>query len=147
MSWRIFQLHVCIHHSTASDGVFIENLEEEDYDLLEGHTLIDSDPEDNDFIYHERMRPDVLEEVLDITDEYINKDFPQGEIQLPSVDVFQTSGMHVNAKIIVCWMLIFLCLWSSFCSLSDNAFDILLAFLRTVFDSMGTIFHYWQVLL
>lgn len=135
-----FQLHVCIYHSTASNGVFIENLEEEDFNLLQGHTLIDSDLEDSDFIYHERMRPDVLEEVWDITDEDINKDFPQGQIRLPSVDVFQTSEMHVNAKIIVRWMLIFLCLWSSFCSLSDNAFDILLAFLRTVFDSMGTIF-------
>ena len=57
-----FQLHVCIYHSTASNGVFIENLEEEDFNLLQGHTLIDSDLEDSDFIYHERMRPDVLEE-------------------------------------------------------------------------------------
>ena len=37
-------------------------------------------------------------------------------------------------------MLIFLCLWSPFCSLSDNAFEALLAFLRAIFDSLGAIF-------
>ena len=37
-------------------------------------------------------------------------------------------------------MLIFLCLWSPFFSLSDNAFEALLAFLRAVFDSLETIF-------
>ena len=103
--------------------------------------FLDSDSEANEFIYHERMRPDVLKEFWDITDEDVNKDFPQGQSQLPLVYIFETpSSLHAHAKIIVRWMLIFLCLWSSFCSLSDNAFDILLAFLRAVFESMGAIF-------
>lgn len=89
------------------------------------------------------MQPDFLKEVWDVTDEDVNADFPQGQSRLPSVDVFSLtsrSRVHENAKVIVHWMLIFLCLWSSFCSLSDNAFEILLVFLRAVFDCMGTIF-------
>ena len=130
-------------YSAASSGVFIENLEEEDYYLLQKDTRNETDEDDNDFIYHERMQPDFLKEVWDVTDEDVNADFPQGQSRLPSVDVFSltsSSRVHENAKVIVRWMLIFLCLWSSFCSLSDNAFEILLVFLRAVFDCMGTIF-------
>lgn len=86
------------------------------------------------------MQPDFLKEVWDLADVDINTDFPQGQSHLPSVDVFPTSRVHGNAKVIIHWMLIFLCLWSSFCSLSDNAFEMLLVFLRAVFDCMGTIF-------
>ena len=91
-------------------------------------------------MYHERMRPDVLMEFWDVADEDVNGDFPQGLSKVPSVDVSESSGIYVNPKVIVRWMLIFLCVWSSFCSLSDNAFELLLAFLWAVFDSLGTIF-------
>ena len=77
------------------------------------------------------MQPDFLKEVWDVTDKDVNADFPQGQSRLPSVDVFSLisrSRVHENAKVIVRWMLIFLCLWSSFCSLSDNEFEILLVF-------------------
>ena len=113
---------------------FIKNLEKEDWRLLN-----DSDSDASNFIYHEKMRPDVQQEVCwDITDEVVNEDFPQGQSKLPSVNVSETSRVSRSAKVIVRWMLIFLCLWSSFCSLSDNAFELLLVFLRAVFDSTRT---------
>ena len=116
--------------------VFIKNLEKEDWRLLN-----ESDSDASNFIYHEKMRPDVQQEVCwDITDEVVNEDFPQGQSKLPSVDVSETSRVSRSAKVIVRWMLIFLCLWSLFCSLSDNAFELLLVFLRAVFDSMRTMF-------
>ena len=139
-SGTVSNKYVIVLYLSATSGVFIENLEEEDYHLLQGATLTDSDSDASDFMYHERMRPNVLNEFWDIADEDVDKDFPQGQSKLPSVDVFETSRINGNAKIIVRWMLIFLCLWSSFCSLSDNAFEVLLAFLRAVFDSVGTIF-------
>lgn len=116
--------------------VFIKNLEKEDWRLLN-----ESDSDASNFIYHEKMRPDVQQEVCwDITDEVVNEDFPQGQSKLPSVDVSETSRVSRSANVIVHWMLIFLCIWSSFCSLSDNAFELLLVFLRAVFDSMRTMF-------
>ena len=100
----------------------------------------ESDLDASNFIYHEKMRPDGQEEVWDITDEVVNEDFFQGQSRIPSVDVSETSRVSRSAKVIVHWMLIFLCIWSSFCSLSDNAFELLLVFLRAVFDSMRTMF-------
>ena len=115
--------------------VFIKNLEGEDWRLLN-----ESDSDASNFIYHEKMRPDVQQEVWDITDEVVNEDFLQGQSKLPSVDVSETSRVSRGANVIVHWMLMFLCIWSSFCSLSDNAFELLLVFLRAVFDSMRTMF-------
>ena len=86
--------------------VVIKNLEEEDW-----HLLNESDSDASDFIYHEKMRPDVLQEVWDITNEVANEDFPQGQSKRPSVDVSETSRVSRSAKVIVRWMLIFLCLW------------------------------------
>ena len=40
---------------------------------------------------------------------------------------------------IIRWILLFLCLWSSFCVISDNALEILLGFLGAVFDSLATV--------
>lgn len=36
--------------------------------------------------------------------------------------------------------LLFICLWSSFCSISDNALNLLISFIKTLFDSIATIF-------
>lgn len=119
------------------DGVPIHNLEEEDYLLV--HGFDDSDSE-NDFIYHERMPHALLKEVWDLPGEDVDTDFPQNQGQLPSVDVNNTSRINGSFKHLLRWLLIFLCLWSSFSSLSDNALEILLTFLRAMFDSMGTIF-------
>ena len=122
---------------TAFNGVSINDLEEEDCRLL--YSRDDSDS-DNDFIYHERMPHNKLEEVWDLASEDVETDFPQSQSQLPSVDVNNTSTLGGNFKDIVHWLLIFLCIWSSFCTLSDNALEILLSFLRAAFDSLGTLF-------
>ena len=45
-----------------------------------------------------------------------------------------------NTKIIIQWTMIVLCMWSSFCALSDNALDILLAFLKALFESLEILF-------
>lgn len=123
---------------TALGGISIESLEEEDGHLVNGD-LFDDDS-DTDFMYHERIQPEILKEVWNLAGEEVDADFPQDGSKMPSVDVYHTSIVHENAKCIIRWMLIFLCLWSSFCSLSDNALEILLAFLRAVFDSMGSFF-------
>ena len=121
---------------TAFDGVSIKDLGEEDCHILYGRD--DSDSE-NDFIYHERMPQSILEEVWDLASEDVETDFPQSQSEHPSVDVNNTATSGGNIKDIVRWLLIFLCLWSSFCTLSDNALEILLSFLRAAFDSLGTI--------
>ena len=110
---------------TAFDGVSINNLEEEDRHLLHGWN--DSDSE-NEFIYHERMPQNILEEVWDLAIEDVETDFPQGQSQHPSVVGNNTSIPGQNFKDIVNWLQIFLCLWSSFFTLPDNALDILLSF-------------------
>lgn len=86
------------------------------------------------------MPQDILREVWDVVGEDVETDFPQDQGQLPSVDVNGRSIASRNLKDIVHWLLIFLCLWSSFCTLSDNALEILLSFLRAVFDSLTTLF-------
>ena len=42
-------------------------------------------------------------------------------------------------KSIIRWILLFLCLWSSFSVISDNALEILLEFLGAFFDSLATV--------
>lgn len=86
------------------------------------------------------MPQDIRREVWDVVGEDVETDFPQDQGQLPSVDVNRRSIASRNLKDIVHWLLIFLCLWSSFCTLSDNALEILLSFLRAVFDTLTTLF-------
>ena len=74
--------------------VFIKNLEKEDWRLLN-----ESDSDASNFIYHEKMRPDVQQVVCwDITDEVVNEDFPQGQSKLPSVDVSETSRVSRSVQ-------------------------------------------------
>ena len=123
------------HSSDCID--FVKDLDEEDYWLVHGG-LTDTDS-DVDFIYHERMHPDTPDDLWNIKAEDVDADFPQNEKRLPSVDV-NASRLSENTKIIIQWTMIFLCMWSSFCALSDNALDILLAFLKALFESLGTLF-------
>ena len=51
------------------------------------------------------------------------------------LDDFNVSSI----KTAICWILLVLCLWSSFCVISDNAMEILLEFLGAVFDSLATV--------
>ena len=113
---------------TAFDGVSINNLEEEDCHLL--HFWDDSDSE-NEFNYHERMPQNILEEIWDLASEDVETDFPQGQSQHASVVGNNTSIPGENLKDIINWLLIFLCLWSSFFTLSDNALEILLFFFES----------------
>ena len=70
----------------------------------------------------------------------VDADFGKGCLQASSIDVFQRSRLQDHAKQSVRWLLMFLCVRSSFCSLSQNELDILLGFLREVFHSMGIVF-------
>ena len=115
----------------------MKDLDEEDYYLVHG-SLTESDS-DSAFIYHERMPQDTLDEIWNVKAEDVDADFAQNEDRLPSVDVNASTAIE-NIKIIIQWTMIFLCMWSSFCTLSDNALDILLAFLQAVFESMGSLF-------
>lgn len=103
------------------DGVPIHNLEEEDYHLVRG--CDDSDSE-NDFIYNERMPQALLKEVRDLPGEDVDTDFPRDQGQIPSVDVNDRTRVNGTFKHLLRWLLIFLCLWAPFSSLSDNALEI-----------------------
>ena len=112
--------YITLLNLLALDGVPIHNLEEVDYHLV--HGFDDSDSE-NDFIYHERMPQILLYEVWDLPGKDVDTDFPQDQGQLPSVDGNNTSRVNESFKHLR-WLLIFLCLWSSFSSSSDNALEI-----------------------
>ena len=103
------------------DGVPIHNLEEEDYHLVRG--CDDSDSE-NDFIYNKRMPQALLKEVRDLPGEDVHTDFPRDQGQIPSVDVNDRTRVNGTFKHLLRWLLIFLCLWAPFSSLSDNALEI-----------------------
>ena len=90
-------------------------------------------------LYHERMGPELTHQVWNLDDEDIDTDFPTIPGQLPSVDVNPAQGLRESMNSIIRWILLFLCLWSSFCVISDNALEILLEFLRAVFDSLATV--------
>ena len=86
-----------------------------------------------------RMGPELTHQVWNLDDEDIDTDFPTIPGQLPSVDVNPAQGLRESMNSIIRWILLFLCLWSSFCVISDNALEILLEFLRAVFDSLATV--------
>lgn len=123
------------HSSDCID--FVKDLDEE-YSWLVHGRLTNTDS-DGDFIYHKRMHPDTLDDLWNIRAEEVDAAFPQNEKRLPSADV-NVSRLSVNTKIIIPWTMIVLCMWSSFCALSDNALDILLAFLKALFESLEILF-------
>ena len=102
------------------------------------HDILSSEI-DADMLYHERMGPELTHQVWNLDDEDIDTDFPTIPGQLPSVDVNPAQGLRESMNSIIRWILLFLCLWSSFCVISDNALEILLEFLRAVFDSLATV--------
>ena len=75
----------------------------------------------------------LLKEVRDLPGEDVDTDFPQDQGQIPSVDVNDRTRVNGIFKHLLRWLLIFLCLWASFSSLSDNALEILITFLRATF--------------
>ena len=50
-----------------------------------------------------------------------------------------SQGLREHINSVLQWILLFLCLWSSFCVISDNALEILLEFFRAVFDSLAAV--------
>ena len=98
-----------------------------------------SSDSDTDMLYHERVGPEVTRQVWNLADEDIDSDFPTIPGQSPSVSIYPAQGLRESVNCVIRWILLFLCLWSSFCVISDNALEILLEFLRAVFDSMTTI--------
>ena len=94
---------------------------------------------DADMPYHERVGPELTHQVWNLADEDIDGDFPIIPEQYPSVYVNPAQGLQDSFNCIIRWILLVLCLWSSFCVISDNAMEILLEFLRAVFDSLATV--------
>lgn len=113
-----------------------KNFEEEDAFLV--HDILSSEIDAN-MLYHERIGPKLTHQVWNLNDEDIDTDFPTITGQLPSVNVDPAPGLRQSMNSIIRWILLFLCLWSSFCVIADDALEILLEFLRAVFDCLATI--------
>ncbi|CAH3161327.1 unnamed protein product [Pocillopora meandrina] len=120
----------------TSQGTNVQDLEEEDAVLVHDILLPESDA---DMLYHERVGPELTRQVWNLADEDINGDFPIIPEQYPSVYVNPAQGLQDSFNCIIRWILLVLCLWSSFSVISDNAMEILLEFLRAVFDSLATV--------
>jgi len=73
--------------------------------------------------------------------------FPIIPEQCPSVYVRPAQGLQDSFNSIIRWILLVLCLWSSFCVISDNAMEILLELLRAVFESLVTVVPVLGILL
>ena len=102
------------------------------------HDILSSEGDD-DMLYHERTGPEPTHQVWILNDEDIDTDFLTIPGQPPSVDVNPSQGLREHMNSVLQWILLFLCLWSSFCVISDNALEILLEFFRAVFDSLATV--------
>ena len=98
------------------------------------------DNKDADNEYHEKTGPQIINrQVWDVADEDIDSDFSSFHKHYPSLNVNPLQGLHERVNCIIRWILLFLCLWSSFCVILDNALEILLEFLRAIFQSMATV--------
>lgn len=100
------------------------------------HDILSSEI-DADMLYHERMGPELTHQVWNLDDEDIDTDFPNIPGHLPSVDVNPAQGLRESMNSIIRWILLFLCLWSSFCVISDNALDINTPYLMRYHSSLG----------
>ena len=85
------------------------------------------------------MGPELTHHVWNLADEDIDGDFPIIPAHYPSVYVNLAQWLQDSFNCIIRWILLVLCLWSSFCVISDNAMEILLEFLRAAFDSLATV--------
>ena len=77
------------------------------------------------------------QEVWNLNEDEINHDFtPTSNGQSPMYhDVREDNAMHI-----IQWMMIFLCMWSSYCYVSDHAMEILISFIGAVFKALGSLF-------
>ena len=122
----------CFYSSGANIGEL-----EEDHVVLVQEMLCDNNDADKEYL--EKTGPQMCQ-VWDVADEDIDSDFSNFHKHSPLVNVNPLQGLHESwVNCIIPWILLFLCLWSSFCVISDNALEILLEFLRAVFESMETV--------
>ena len=112
-----------------SSGANIAELEEDDVVLVQ-EILCDNNDADKEHL--EKTGPQMCQ-VWDVADEDIDSDFSNFHKHSSSVNVNPLQGLHERVNCIIPWILLFLCLWSSFCVISDNALEIHLEFLRAVF--------------
>ena len=117
-------------------GADIQELE--DGDALLVRDVLSSE-NDDDLLYHEKIGPKITHQVWNLGEEDVDSDFSSINGQFPSVNINAPQELRQSVNCIIRWILLFLCLWSSFCVISDNALEILLEFLRAVFESMATI--------
>ncbi|XP_020916366.1 uncharacterized protein LOC110253758 [Exaiptasia diaphana] len=125
--------------SAEFKGAVVNELEEEDIRLA-GLDAVDR--QDEDVIYMERStNSDCNVEIWNLSEEEVELDF-DGE-QDPRLTVPFHDVREEKSQCIVKWIMIFLCVWSSYCCISDYALDVLINFIYAVFKSFGTVFPTW----
>ncbi|XP_048578286.1 uncharacterized protein LOC125560596 [Nematostella vectensis] len=99
-----------------------------------------SSDEDDDWAYTNQdnrtfgtKKVPAIAEVWELSEKDINFDFTE-DGDLPCVDTNPASSLVTPMRPIAKCAMVFLCLWTSFCSVSDNALDILLSFLRVLLE-------------
>ena len=78
------------------------------------------DNNDADKEHLEKTGPQMCQ-VWDVADEDIDSDFSNFHKHSSSVNVNPLQGLHERVNCIIPWILLFLCLWSLFCVISDRA--------------------------
>lgn len=118
-------------------GYMINELEDEDLIL----TGISVDERQEDSIYMELRPPldlsDVNAELWDLNEEDLNLDFGSEDLRLPEHD---NAEREESFPQLIKWIMIFLCIWASYCCISDNAMDILINFISAIFKSLASMF-------
>ena len=98
--------------------------------------------DDDEWMFKEKGNATVNLEFWDISKNEINSDFC-GDNTLPNVNVNVSTNQTCHGqrpKSIIRWTLIFLFLWAAHCSISMNALEILLGFLRAMLEALSTLF-------
>lgn len=80
-----------------------------------------------------KIDPQITHQVWDIDEEDIDSDISSFHGQSFSVNVNPPQGLRQRTNCIIHWISLLLCLWSSFCVISDNALERFLEFLRAFF--------------
>lgn len=87
----------------------------------------------------QRSLAERLFEEWDVEEEDLNADFGDNGHDHSSGEMFYNIQSR-KLKDIAKWIMICLCVWSSYCGISDNALDILIHILLAVINSIATVF-------
>ena len=82
--------------------------------------------------------PNLPPEVWDLDAEEIDCDFNENE-KVPYFEFASGGSDNCNILALSQWIILILYMWASFCSISSNAMEILLMFLRGLFDAFATV--------